>query len=81
MGGSESLAPVGGITGIHIGTGAMNSVIGVLRDQTGSFPTALIPLCALTATGSLLVFLVGKQNHRAAKSPLSATRETLIFPA
>jgi hypothetical protein len=26
---------------------------------------ALLPLCALTATGSLLVFFVDKQNRRA----------------
>lgn len=46
---------------------AMSSVIGVLRDQAGSFPLALMPLGALTATGSLLVFRVGKQNRRAAQ--------------
>ncbi|WP_458722846.1 MFS transporter [Pseudomonas brenneri] len=69
---SETLPPATLATGIaaintfaHLGTGAMSSVIGVLRDQTGSFPMALMPLCALTATGSLLVFLVGKQNRRA----------------
>ncbi|WP_413704863.1 MFS transporter [Pseudomonas sp. Pseusp16] len=69
---SESLPPATLATGIaaintfaHLGTGAMSSVIGVLRDQTGSFPIALMPLCALTAIGSLLVFLIGKQNRRA----------------
>jgi sugar phosphate permease len=68
---SESLPPATLATGIaaintfaHLGTGAMSSVIGVLRDQTGSFPIALMPLCALTAIGSLLVFLIGKQNDR-----------------
>ncbi|WP_287029173.1 MFS transporter [Pseudomonas sp. UBA6310] len=73
---SETLPPATLATGIaaintfaHLGTGAMSSVIGVLRDQTGSFPIALLPLCALTATGSLLVFLVGKQNRRAALAP------------
>ncbi|MGE8484338.1 MFS transporter [Pseudomonas sp. FP1740] len=69
---SESLPPATLATGIaaintfaHLGTGAMSSVIGVLHDQTGSFPIALMPLCALTAIGSLLVFLIGKQNRRA----------------
>ncbi|CAI8772635.1 putative tartrate transporter [Pseudomonas sp. IT-P253] len=68
---SESLPLATLATGIaaintfaHLGTGAMSSVIGVLRDQTGSFPIALMPLCALTAIGSLLVFLIGKQNDR-----------------
>ncbi|AIG05629.1 MFS transporter [Pseudomonas fluorescens] len=71
---SETLPPATLATGIaaintlaHLGTGAMSSVIGVLRDQTGSFPMALMPLCALTATGSLLVFLIGKKNRRAAQ--------------
>ncbi|MDH4842296.1 MFS transporter [Pseudomonas sp. BN505] len=68
---SETLPPAVLATGIaaintfaHLGTGAMSSVIGVLRDQTGSFPMALLPLCALTATGSLLVFIIGKKNRR-----------------
>lgn len=72
---SETLPPATLATGIaaintfaHLGTGAMSTVIGVLRDQTGSFPMALMPLCALTATGSLLVFLIGKQNRRAAQA-------------
>lgn len=71
---SETLPPATLATGIaaintfaHLGTGAMSSVIGVLRDQTGSFPLALMPLCALTATGSLLVFLVGQRNKRDAR--------------
>ncbi|CRL52272.1 MULTISPECIES: hypothetical protein [Pseudomonas] len=71
---SESLPPATLATGIaaintfaHLGTGAMSSVIGVLRDQTGSFPIALMPLCALTAIGSLLVFMIGKKNRRAAQ--------------
>ncbi|QHB28781.1 MFS transporter [Pseudomonas monteilii] len=70
---SETLPPAVLATGIaaintfaHLGTGAMSSVIGVLRDQTGSFPMALLPLCALTATGSLLVFIIGKKNRRVA---------------
>lgn len=69
---SESLPPATLATGIaaintfaHLGTGAMSSVIGVLRDQTGSFPIALMPLCIVTAIGSLLVFMIGKQNARA----------------
>lgn len=73
---SETLPPATLATGIaaintlaHLGTGAMSSVIGVLRDQTGSFPIALLPLCALTAAGSLLVFLVGAQNRRAVQLP------------
>jgi fucose permease len=43
----------------QLGAGAMSSVIGVLRDQTGCFPLALMPLCA-----TLLVFMVGGQVER-----------------
>jgi len=67
---SETLPPAVLAIGIaaintfaHLGTGLMSSVIGVLRDHTGSFPQALLPLCGLTAAGSLLVFLVGKHNR------------------
>lgn len=75
---SDTLPPAILATGIaanntfaHLGTGVMSSVIGLLRDQTGSFPLALMPLCALTATGSLLVMVmvmvIGKRNRQTAR--------------
>src|SRR4051795_6492037 len=49
---TETLPPSAAAAGIaaintiaHLGTGAITSVIGVLRDKTGSFPVALLPLC------------------------------------
>ncbi|WP_313549800.1 MFS transporter [Pseudomonas sp.] len=70
---SETLPPASMAAGIaaintlaHLGTGGMSFVIGFIREQTGSFPIALLPLCAFTATGSLLVFLIGHRNAKAA---------------
>lgn len=58
-----------GIAGIntlaHLGTGVITSLIGTLREATGSFPVALLPLCALTAIGSCLVFWIGRSQARA----------------
>ena len=49
----------------HLGTGAITSLIGVLREQSGSFPVALLPLCVLTAVGCALVFWIGRDRMRA----------------
>src|SRR3954453_10692068 len=72
---TETLSPAQAAAGIatintlaHLGTGAITSMIGVLRDKTGSFPMALLPLCALTAIGCLLVFWIGRDQMRAAQS-------------
>ncbi|KMO31981.1 hypothetical protein VQ02_25015 [Methylobacterium variabile] len=45
-------------------TGAITSLIGVLREQTESFPIALLPLCLLTGAGCGLVFWVGRRRAR-----------------
>jgi MFS transporter, ACS family, tartrate transporter len=77
---TETLPPAAAAAGIaaintlaHLGTGAMTSLIGVLRDKTGSFPMALLPLCALTAVGCLLVLWIGREQLRAAPTPATAT--------
>ena len=77
---TETLSPAEAAAGIaaintlaHLGTGAITSVIGVLRDKTGSFPVALLPLCVLTAVGCLLVFWIGREQMRAAQSPVAAS--------
>ena len=69
---TETLPPAQTAAGIaaintlaHLGTGAITSLIGLLREQTGSFPVALLPLCALTGIGSALVFWIG---HRRTKT-------------
>ncbi|ONF50782.1 MFS transporter [Methylobacterium radiotolerans] len=70
---TETLPPAQTAAGIaaintlaHLGTGAITSLIGVLREQTGSFPVALLPLCALTGAGCALVFWIGRHRPRAA---------------
>ena len=69
---TETLSPAEAAAGIaaintlaHLGTGVITSIIGVLRDKTGSFPVALLPLCVLTAVGCLLVFWIGREQARA----------------
>jgi nitrate/nitrite transporter NarK len=69
---TETLSPAAAAAGIaaintlaHLGTGAITSLIGVLRQQTGSFPVALLPLCALTAVGCALVLWMGRDQLRA----------------
>ena len=54
---TETLPPAAAAAGIaaintlaHLGTGVITSLIGTLRHQTGSFPIALLPLCALCET-------------------------------
>ena len=77
---TETLPPAVAAAGIaaintlaHLGTGAITSVIGVLRDKTGSFPVALLPLCVLTAIGCVLVFWIGREQMRAAQSSAVVT--------
>src|SRR5215213_7095420 len=76
---TETLSPAEAAAGIaaintlaHLGTGAITSVIGVLREKTGSFPVALLPLCVLTAVGCLLVFWIGREQARAAPTAVPA---------
>lgn len=68
---TEILPPASAAAGIaaintlaHLGTGAVTSLIGTLRHQTGSFPLALLPLCFLTATGACLVLWIGREQSR-----------------
>lgn len=48
----------------HLGTGGMSFLIGYIKESTGSFPIALLPLCALTLIGCCLVFVVGRSRSR-----------------
>jgi len=79
---TETLPPAAAAAGIaaintlaHLGTGAITSIIGVLRDKTGSFPVALLPLCALTGIGCLLVFWIGREQARAVPHATAAPAE------
>jgi len=76
---TEMLPPASAAAGIaaintlaHLGTGAITSLIGTLKQATGSFPVALLPLCALTAIGACLVFWIGRNQARAVKTVSSA---------
>jgi len=76
---TETLSPAAAAAGIaaintlaHLGTGAITSLIGVLREQTGSFPVALLPLCALTGVGCLLVLWIGREQIQAGPAARTA---------
>ena len=76
---TETLPPAAAAAGIaaintlaHLGTGAVTSLIGVLRQQTGSFPVALLPLCALTAIGCALVLWIGRDRLRTAPGAVAS---------
>lgn len=40
------------------------SVLGYIKDQTGSFPMALIPLATLTMIGSITTLLIGRVQRQ-----------------
>lgn len=49
----------------HLGTGAVTSLIGILKQQTGSFPVSLLPLCALTGIGAVVLLWMGHRQQPA----------------
>src|SRR4051812_17306829 len=50
----------------HLGTGGATSMLGFIKDATGSFPVSLLPLVALTAAGTITVLILGRLQQRAA---------------
>ena len=48
----------------HIGTAGANWLLGYIKDQTGSYPLALIPLAVMTAAGAGIVLLMGGSQAR-----------------
>ncbi|WP_371422800.1 MFS transporter [Tardiphaga sp.] len=67
---SETLTPATAAAGIaavntiaHIGTGGATSLIGIIRQHSGSFPVALLPLAILTATGAITTLILGRYNR------------------
>jgi len=44
----------------HLGTGVATWLIGVIKDATGSFPIALLPLVILTGAGTVMVLILGR---------------------
>lgn len=70
---TESLPPSMAAAGVaaintiaHLGTGGATTLLGVIREQTGSFPLALIPLATLTLAGSITTLLIGRSDARKA---------------
>jgi len=66
---TESLPPhvtAAGIAAInafaHLGTGGASALLGLIKEATGSFPLALLPLAALTAAGAITVLLIGRKR-------------------
>ncbi|MCD5987212.1 MFS transporter [Pseudomonas sp. CDFA 553] len=51
----------------HLGTGTLNYFVGVIRDKTGSFPLALLPIAGMCFVGVILVFYIGSQNAKSQK--------------
>ena len=69
---TETLSPATAASGIaaintisHLGTGAATSMLGYIRDKTGSFPMSLLPLALLTACGVIMVLFLGHLRRRA----------------
>ena len=51
----------------HIGTGGATALLGVIKEQTGSFSLALLPLAALTAAGSIAIVVTSRSQARGAQ--------------
>ncbi|HAI55945.1 MAG TPA: MFS transporter, partial [Acinetobacter nosocomialis] len=45
----------------HIGTGLMNSIMGIVKDYSGNFPVSLLPLCILTFIGAVIALYLGRK--------------------
>jgi ACS family tartrate transporter-like MFS transporter len=76
---TEILSPATAASGIaaintisHLGTGGATSVLGLIKDKTGSFPLSLLPLAALTAAGAITVLLLGRSQKRILESAAAA---------
>jgi hypothetical protein len=48
----------------NLGAFAGSDLLGVIKDATGSYPLALLPLVALSAAGSIAVLLIGHGQPR-----------------
>jgi len=47
----------------HVGTGGTSALIGIIKDATGSYPLALLPLATLTALGAGVVLWIGRPQQ------------------
>ena len=72
---TEILSPAAAASGIaaintisHLGTGGATSLLGIIRDKTGSFPLSLLPLALLTGAGAITVLFLRRHQKRTAES-------------
>ncbi|MFD0938798.1 MFS transporter, partial [Methylobacterium trifolii] len=56
----------------HLGTGGATWMLGAIKDSSGSFPLALLPLAFLTGAGSLMVLVLGRSARARAAAPVPA---------
>src|SRR5919202_746087 len=68
---STAAAGLAGINAIAnlIGGGIMVNMVGVLREQTGSFAVGMLPLVALTLAGAASVLLISRGEARGVAGP------------
>jgi ACS family tartrate transporter-like MFS transporter len=59
----------------HLGTGIASWLLGVIKDQTGSFPLALLPLVFLTGSGAIMTLILGRGTRARAAAPTPAAAE------
>jgi MFS family permease len=58
----------------HIATFAATSLLGVIRDATGSYPLALLPLTSLATVASISVVLLSRSRPKAMAARASADK-------
>src|SRR4051812_24321419 len=59
----------------HLGTGSATWLLGAIKDQTGSFPLALLPLVFLTGAGSAMVLGLGRAARARAAAAMPSVAE------
>jgi sugar phosphate permease len=71
---STAAAGLAGINAISnlIGGGMMVNVVGVLKQQTGSFAIGMLPLVALTLAGAVSVLLISRGQTQEVAAPATA---------
>ena len=52
----------------HIGTSGATWLLGTIKDHTGSYPLALLPLALLTGLGAVIVVWMGRSQARDART-------------
>ena len=65
LAGSTAAAGIAQVNALaNLGAFAGSYLLGVIKDATGTYPLALLPLVALSAAGSIAVLLIGRGQPR-----------------